>query len=101
MMVDREKVIKGLELCRDGRCHSGCPYNHINVGCRKHLDTDAIDLLKEKEPKSVIQERQCEVEPTVWERKGYCPKCHQTVLWSVNRLFCGFCGQKVKWNENP
>lgn len=48
-MIDRAKVIKGLELCRDGRCHSGCPYNEINVGCRKHLDTDAIDLLKTQE----------------------------------------------------
>ena len=48
-MIDRQKVIKGLELCREGCCHSGCPYNHINVGCRKHLDTDAIELLKEQE----------------------------------------------------
>lgn len=47
-MIDRQKVIKALELCRDGRCHSGCPYNHINVGCRKHLDTDAMELLKEQ-----------------------------------------------------
>jgi hypothetical protein len=48
-MIDRQKVIKALELCREGRCHSGCPYNHINVGCRKQLDTDAIALLKEQE----------------------------------------------------
>lgn len=56
-MVDREKVIKGLELCREGRCHSGCPYNHINVGCRKRLDTDAIDLLKEQP--EIVQCKYC------------------------------------------
>lgn len=55
--------------------------------------------LKEQEPKPVIQERQCEVEPNVWERKGFCPKCRQIVLWMVNRKYCGFCGQEVKWNE--
>jgi len=58
---------------------------------------DAIELLKDQEPKSVIFDRQCEVEPGRWERKGFCPKCHQVVLWIVNREYCGFCGQKVKW----
>lgn len=57
-------------------------------------------MLKEQEEQSVIFDRQCEVEPGRWERKGFCPKCHQIVLWIVNREYCGFCGQKVKWNES-
>ena len=52
-MIDREKVRKGLELCRDGYCDNRCPYNHINVGCRKQLMTDAIALLKEQEKTGV------------------------------------------------
>ena len=57
----------------------------------------AEELLKEQEAKSVIFDRQCEVEPGHWERKGFCPRCHQVVLWVVNREYCGFCGQEVKW----
>lgn len=60
--------------------------------------TDVIALLKEHEPQSVIFDRQCEVEPGRWERKGFCPKCHQVMLWMVNREYCGFCGQAVKWD---
>ena len=48
-MIDKEKVIKGLEHCKTGRCDSRCPYNHINVGCRKQLDEDILALLKEQE----------------------------------------------------
>lgn len=64
---------------------------------RLDIIEDTISLLKEQDAKHVIQDRQCEVEPNVWERKGFCPKCHQEVLWTHNRLFCGFCGQAVKW----
>ena len=62
-------------------------------------DVDEDGLLKEQEPHPVIFDRQCEVEPGRWERKGFCPKCHQVVLWMVNREYCGFCGQKVNWND--
>lgn len=67
----------------------------ISIGIE--LAHDALVLLKEQEPQPVISDRQCEVSPGHWERKGFCPKCHQEVLWMVNREYCGFCGQKVKW----
>jgi hypothetical protein len=64
-MIDRQKVIKALELCRDGRCDIRCPYNNINFGCRKHLDTDAIDLLKEQP--EIVRCKDCE-----YYKDGFC-----------------------------
>lgn len=56
--------------------------------------------LKEQETvKKVLADRQCEVSPHYYERKGFCPKCHQEVKLILNRNYCGFCGQAVKWNE--
>jgi len=50
-MTDREKVIKGLELCgyQEGmpQCDS-CPYD--GKQCWKRLKTDALALLKAQEP---------------------------------------------------
>ena len=106
-MINKEKVIKGLEACTawDGlhQCQPkfygyDCPYDD-EADCKLALMKDALALLKEKEPQPVIFDRQCEEEPDHWVRKGFCPKCHQVVLWMVNREYCGFCGQKVKWNE--
>jgi len=52
-MPDREKVIKGLEVCVDrdpGKytCDQ-CPYENDGNDCEIHLTHDAIDLLKEQE----------------------------------------------------
>ena len=56
-MIDREKVIKGLETCSDvyygadGAC-SSCPYSQTNGDrCLAELVHDAIALLKEQEEK--------------------------------------------------
>lgn len=52
-MVDREKVIKGLECCRRGFCFS-CPYNDgidENVECKQKWADDTLSLLKAQEPR--------------------------------------------------
>ena len=56
MMIDREKVKKGLECCKQCtndnpfmKC-SECPYNEISESvqdCRAVLSADALELLKE------------------------------------------------------
>lgn len=102
-MIDKKQVMFDIErcishvpdACRDCSHYTGT----VGFGCMENLMTDALALLKEQEPQSVIFDRQCEVEPGRWERKGFCPKCHQVVLWIVNREYCGFCGQKVKWDD--
>lgn len=95
-MVDREKVIKGLECCVRGFgiCNE-CPYDEGrgNVGCGKNLYADALTLLKAQEPVSV-QKKQIEmVGLQTWD--WVCGNCGQTVLFSAK--FCPWCGRAVKW----
>ena len=85
-MPDKEKVIKGIQECDlNGGLIGNCPYKEI------------VLLLKEQVAQSVLSNRVCEVEPFRYVRKGFCPKCHQEVEWLLNRKYCGFCGQAVKW----
>ena len=54
-MVDRNKVIKGLELCKQDAklCFSEteCPYQCEFPRCCLKLMADALELLKEQEAK--------------------------------------------------
>lgn len=57
-MIDREKVIKGLELCTSGSEYGDntcqeCPYFvSVKYGChRQQMEKDALELLKEQEAK--------------------------------------------------
>ena len=95
-MVDREKVLKGLECCvhPHGNC-SKCPYddNSFNFAiCTSKLCGDALTVLKEQEAvkievKKINNSGRC----------GRCPNC----LMELNEMdypnFCGNCGQAVKW----
>lgn len=52
-MIDRDKVFKGLTCCRNGFCFA-CPYNdgvENNVECKQKWADDALELLKEQEPR--------------------------------------------------
>ena len=54
-MIDREKVIKGLECCA-GQCnYHGCPYKDPceNANGVKQIMLDALALLKEQEKKQI------------------------------------------------
>ena len=53
---------------------------------------DCIGLMKKQEPKTVLSDRHVH-----GVLEGYCPNCHQVVEWMINRQYCGFCGQAVKW----
>ena len=60
----------------------------------------AMKLLKEQEAMRVSSQREYETLPNHYERKGFCPICHQVVEWFLNRSYCGFCGQAVKWDDS-
>lgn len=48
-MPDREKVLKGLEMCASERIQClDCPYRPDGVKCDKLLMTDAIRLIREQ-----------------------------------------------------
>ena len=95
-MNETDRIINDLNTAKLMLCNPQVLTPELCVKSGQAINS-TIDLLKEQEEQSVIFDRQCEVEPGRWERKGFCPKCHQIVLWIVNREYCGFCGQKVKW----
>ena len=95
--MDREKVIKGLELCtnisQDG-CLSLCPYKDekdetYSGFCEQVLKQDALALLKEQEP----------VQPKEKAYAWRCGKCDEylTAIENHRIRFCPYCGQAVKW----
>lgn len=104
-MIDREKVIKGLEHCLEDGC-SGCPYNEncdvFDNAFSGTLVKDALELLKEQEP----------VKPTVSVDTWICSKCGHTlesqeliddkenpqVLVHEQYEYCPCCGRKIKWD---
>ncbi len=100
-MIDREKVIKGLNSCakwmkeNDGDACNSCPYhNHFSYDdndCIAMVNSEAIVLLKEQEA----------VEPIPFHRSDgtifryECRKCRTKIF--KNDLFCRHCGRHVKW----
>jgi hypothetical protein len=98
-MPDREKVIKGLEVCFDSskECN-GCPYI-ITPYCKTTLRNDILALLKEQEA----------VEPIYIENPythlpvSYCSKCREPINQYITgnpyrkTEYCHYCGQAVKW----
>ena len=69
-MADREKVIRALEWCIKKPCHPNCPYftveDESQARCLfKKILPDALDLLKEQEPR-VLEYSEIEKHPLVW-----------------------------------
>lgn len=55
-MLDRQKVLKWLEICGKNReCFWNCPYleESDEDQCRENLMTDALSMLKEQEEKRI------------------------------------------------
>lgn len=102
-MSDREKVIKGIDICLGGfLCSADCPYypHDTKTVCMKQLRDDVLELLKMQEPR----------------KKGYwkypqsldccCSECgnqpdrepgESVPLYN----YCPYCGTEmaVKWHE--
>jgi hypothetical protein len=54
-MADREKVIKGIDVCLQRfHCGEDCPYFNVEFGCMEQLREDALSLLKEQEERIAI-----------------------------------------------
>lgn len=94
-MTDRKKIIKGLTDIYDEA------YDRW-VHCQYHRDKlltliaetipDALDLLREQEPKSV------KIKTNAYGIKHcYCPKCNE--WFEKKEPYCHLCGQAVKWDD--
>lgn len=96
-MNDRENVVEHLYDCL-----AASRRDNMWIFVRRDIVVDAaLLLLKEKqEPEKVLQDRQCEIAPGVYIRKGFCPGCNQEIIWYTNERFCGFCGKAVKWDDS-
>ena len=125
-MIDREKVIKGLECCAKDNCsiNDTCPYGKEDASyCLERLSADALAMLKEQAEE--IQEVRREnsrilnqfyewakennaVRPVLEQDSMVCGNCGHEVIWQ--RLlgdnvwadeqldYCPKCGRAVKWD---
>lgn len=98
-MIDKRQVMYDIE-----RCISGVPGTCMNcshytgtVGfrCMESLMSDAHALLKEQEPKTVLDIADSIEGIDV----GKCPRCDKIIVnkQSDPTRFCKYCGQAVKW----
>ena len=96
-MIDKDKVLKGLECCSESiskACPMECPYR---VECLMQDDTshmysvmhDALELLKD-EPSLVLNivKFNC--------YHGDCPACGKRIHYNFTK-YCPRCGKRVKW----
>ena len=94
-MPDREKVIKGLEVCISLDEGENCPkefpyYRDVCCGYSQVM-RDALALLKEQEP--VKPERECSGSGVTWW--NVCGNCRTAI--NPNDKYCHECGKAVSW----
>lgn len=100
-MIDREKVIKGLEYCgkREFSC-SGCPYykdespRTVEECLWRRID-EALALLKEQKIGHLVVLANCS------NAGVYCSECHTKMFdrYPMKKKlsqFCGHCGAKME-----
>ena len=89
-MVDRDKVLKGLEGCSGFADCDKCPYDNAD-DCICELMTDALGLMKQEEEVPV---KRC----LAHQNARYpfsCGNCGSYLM--PNWIACPMCGRKVKW----
>lgn len=108
-MDKKEKVIRGLECCRQNtpddpfqQC-GACPYNINGIyveDCRSVLSGDALEVLKEQEETTFILGKYYE---PMCEKCGFHPFAGYipTLEWMKQRGYkrCPHCGRAVKWDK--
>ena len=103
LSIDRDEVISGLEKCAASECNEKCPYNGINYGCRPRLMLDAVELLKEQEPKRIVrkQGKREYLDGSIdYFGEWYCPHCGELLNRGFATTwikFCYKCGKAVEW----
>ena len=93
--MDREKVIKGLEMCLADEYCDGCPYEEdcfdpdIDNPWGSGVMRDALAMLKEQDA----------VEPTWQQGKAYCGVCGKRIPLKIKSKFCHKCGKPILWKD--
>ena len=93
-MIDREKIIRGVECCLGGNdCdvepRKDCPYNGMCL-CATVLEYELMELLEKQEPK------------TGYWVNGHCSCCGEDIASKLDTwtnvqsfYFCPTCGSKM------
>ena len=95
-MADREKVVKGLEVCTTRPCYcKDCPYVKGCALDSQQVMEDALALLKEQEP---MKPKEGFQEDGLYYAS--CGDCGYpiTELRYLKDSFCPHCGRKVLWD---
>ena len=93
-MTDRKKVMGDLEglTFDDWRMfHSD---SEVQITAK-----NALQLLKEQEPKNVLSMEHNRLFPGFYDLTGNCPGCHKYIEQLTNRHYCGYCGKGLIWDE--
>ena len=98
-MIDREKVIRGLECCMASwMCSDDCPYQKDPGNNCCQMFSDALELLKEQEPaEPMVEQYALPITRTSvrFIKKYYCGICKEGI--TGNNVYCHKCGRKVRW----
>lgn len=97
-MPDREKVVNALNVSKLMLCNPKMLTSEMYVRIGQAIN-GAIDLLKEQEPKPMIEIEDDDL--YAWSPEDisyYCPRpeCGKEISYDYN--FCPYCGQAVKLN---
>ena len=111
-MIDREKVIKGIEIClHPGSCRE-CPYYRVYdttiEKCAKEMMQDALELLKEPQEQKFFVDIDGKMTPLPIQKHGHwirspgfrpdfqCSVCKETYVGDCRMFkFCPECGAKM------
>lgn len=106
-MIDQEKVIKALEVCipldEDENCPTECPYYQDICSGYSQVMRDALELLKEKEPKQIVRKqgkRENSDGSIEFFAEWHCPHCGMVINRGFETPwveFCYMCGQALQW----
>lgn len=96
MMINREKVIKGLKICIETpswvSCPKECPYREDTCFGPTRVMYDALKLLKEQEPIAPVYDQ------LLTQEIPRCGKCGYRLVKGKDK-YCCMCGKEVKWND--
>lgn len=102
-MIDREKVIRGLEHCIECECNSDCPYyGSCGEAGAPPVLYDALDVLKEQDEGiapivSTTKQKEFADRIGLAVSDFWCGECHFNLVGHPK--FCPNCGRKVKWSD--
>jgi len=105
-MIDRDKVIKGLEHCTTGLGCFECPYSvcdKCTIECKLFIDRDALVLLKEYEPKTGHWIEKEDYNMDTYYDCSACGESWMTVEgtpWQNGMNYCPHCGAKMVEQES-